>query len=282
MARGPSDRADSGSDLPGVPPAAAPHTVRVPTNIQVWERITFLHWRFAPEVIQARLPDGLRVDVRDGSAWVGMTPFCIRVRPGGVPFVPRPRCSRRRTCGPTSPAPTGPRPFGSCTWRCPHAGSSRRCACSACRTSTARWSPRRCRRDRVPLTGRRAAARRPRRRRGAGRTSRAGHRRAARTVPDATLERVPRGRSTPVADAGRTRTVGASCGNRGALRGRRHVRCSRTTMSRAFTPGPFLRRRHRSDRSPSTRRTPGLPGGLVVETGVDPVTPRFSGVCSAN
>lgn len=90
MARGPSDRADSGSDLPGVPPAAAPHTVRVPTNTQVWERITFLHWRFAPEVIQARLPDGLRVDVRDGSAWVGMTPFCIRVRPGGVPFVPRP------------------------------------------------------------------------------------------------------------------------------------------------------------------------------------------------
>ena len=86
MTRRPHDPAESG--VSGVPPASSPHRVRVLTNIQTWERITFLHWPVMPDVIQRQLPDGLRVDVRDGSAWVGVTPFRIRVRPLGMPFVP--------------------------------------------------------------------------------------------------------------------------------------------------------------------------------------------------
>lgn len=72
----------------GVPPAVVPHRVQVPTNIQHWDQITFLHWAVPPQVVQERLPEGLRVDICDGVAWVGVTPFRIRVRPGGVPFVP--------------------------------------------------------------------------------------------------------------------------------------------------------------------------------------------------
>jgi uncharacterized protein len=42
-----------------------------------WLTISFLHWRYAAEVIQAMLPDGLEVDTYDGSAWVSMTPFLM-------------------------------------------------------------------------------------------------------------------------------------------------------------------------------------------------------------
>jgi uncharacterized protein len=55
-----------------------------------WETLTFVHWRVEPERIQALLPEGLLVDVYDGSAWVGLTPFVMgNMRPLGVPDVPR-------------------------------------------------------------------------------------------------------------------------------------------------------------------------------------------------
>src|SRR3954453_2851971 len=54
-----------------------------------WETLTFLHWRVEPERIQALLPDGLVVDVYDGSAWVGLTPFLMgNMRPLGAPELP--------------------------------------------------------------------------------------------------------------------------------------------------------------------------------------------------
>jgi uncharacterized protein YqjF (DUF2071 family) len=40
-----------------------------------WESLTYLHWDVAPETVQALLPDGLRPDVIDGRAWVGLVPF---------------------------------------------------------------------------------------------------------------------------------------------------------------------------------------------------------------
>ncbi len=40
-----------------------------------WETLTYLHWDVAPEMVQALLPDGLRPDVIDGRAWVGLIPF---------------------------------------------------------------------------------------------------------------------------------------------------------------------------------------------------------------
>ncbi|MFC6081826.1 YqjF family protein [Sphaerisporangium aureirubrum] len=54
-----------------------------------WADITFVHWRYPADLIQAMLPDGLTADTFDGSAWVGLTPFLMRdVRAPGVPAVP--------------------------------------------------------------------------------------------------------------------------------------------------------------------------------------------------
>jgi uncharacterized protein YqjF (DUF2071 family) len=71
-----------------LPPETAPHRVVLPTNVQQWENIAFLHWRIDPEEIQRRLPSGLTVDLHDGAAWISVTPFFIRVRPLGLPAVP--------------------------------------------------------------------------------------------------------------------------------------------------------------------------------------------------
>lgn len=50
-----------------------------------------MHWRYAPEVVQALLPAGLTVDTFDGSAWVGLIPFSMRdiglARGPSVPYL---------------------------------------------------------------------------------------------------------------------------------------------------------------------------------------------------
>lgn len=54
-----------------------------------WNRITFLHWHYPPEVVQPLLPAGLTADTRDGVAWIGLTPFLMEgVRPPGMPAPP--------------------------------------------------------------------------------------------------------------------------------------------------------------------------------------------------
>ena len=67
-----------------------PFTVDKPVMRQRWERLTFLHWAYDPDVVQRLLPPGLTVDTFDGAAWVGLVPFFMRVHtPGdrGVPWV---------------------------------------------------------------------------------------------------------------------------------------------------------------------------------------------------
>jgi uncharacterized protein len=49
-----------------------------------WDDLTFLHWRYEPQQVQRLLPAGLEVEERDGSAWVGLVPFFLRV---GLPHV---------------------------------------------------------------------------------------------------------------------------------------------------------------------------------------------------
>jgi hypothetical protein len=52
-----------------------------------WETLTFLHWQFDPAVVQRLLPDGLEVETADGTAWVGLVPFFMRVAaPVGGPL----------------------------------------------------------------------------------------------------------------------------------------------------------------------------------------------------
>jgi uncharacterized protein YqjF (DUF2071 family) len=63
-----------------------PHAVRRPIVYQDWTRFTALHWRYPPATVARHLPDGLRVQTFDGSAWVSMTPFVMdRVRPPLTP-----------------------------------------------------------------------------------------------------------------------------------------------------------------------------------------------------
>lgn len=53
-----------------------------------WDELTFLHWRFEPRAVQRLLPPGLTVETFDGTAWVGLVPFFLRVGFPGVPSVP--------------------------------------------------------------------------------------------------------------------------------------------------------------------------------------------------
>jgi len=46
---------------------------------QQWQRLTFLHWRCEPAVVQRLLPFWLRPDLFDGAAWVGLVPFFMHV-----------------------------------------------------------------------------------------------------------------------------------------------------------------------------------------------------------
>jgi uncharacterized protein YqjF (DUF2071 family) len=60
-----------------------PFTVDRPVMTQRWERLTFLHWRVAAAGVQAVLPPGLTVETFDGTAWVGLVPFFMRVATAG-------------------------------------------------------------------------------------------------------------------------------------------------------------------------------------------------------
>ena len=53
-----------------------------------WDELTFLHWRYSAAEVQALLPPGLEVETCDGSAWVGLVPFFLRVGLPGVRPVP--------------------------------------------------------------------------------------------------------------------------------------------------------------------------------------------------
>lgn len=57
---------------------AAEHGVPVATTFQRWDSLAFLHWAYPPDVVAPLLPDGLVVDVLDGRAWIGLTPFAMR------------------------------------------------------------------------------------------------------------------------------------------------------------------------------------------------------------
>lgn len=44
---------------------------------QRWEKLLFAHWRVAPATVADKLPSGLTLDLRDGGAWIAITPFRI-------------------------------------------------------------------------------------------------------------------------------------------------------------------------------------------------------------
>jgi uncharacterized protein YqjF (DUF2071 family) len=71
-----------------IDPAVCPVYVDRPVMRHRWELLTFVHWRYDAASIQALLPDGLTVETFDGSAWVGLVPFYMRVSAPVGPSVP--------------------------------------------------------------------------------------------------------------------------------------------------------------------------------------------------
>ena len=62
---------------------------RRPVMRQRWDDLFFLHWEYAAEAIQARLPAGLTVDTFEGKAHLGVVGFRMNaVRPIGLPALP--------------------------------------------------------------------------------------------------------------------------------------------------------------------------------------------------
>jgi uncharacterized protein len=56
---------------------------------QGWRSLTFLHWRYPPDVIRRLLPSNLELDTFDGAAWIGLTPFIVAgLRPPWLPALP--------------------------------------------------------------------------------------------------------------------------------------------------------------------------------------------------
>lgn len=54
---------------------------------QTWEELLFAHWRIDPAALS--LPEGLRPDLFEGEAWIGVTPFRVSgLRARGLPPLP--------------------------------------------------------------------------------------------------------------------------------------------------------------------------------------------------
>jgi uncharacterized protein YqjF (DUF2071 family) len=56
---------------------------------QTWNDLLFLHWPVPAEALRRAVPGGLDIEERDGTAWLGVTPFVVSgARPRGVPPLP--------------------------------------------------------------------------------------------------------------------------------------------------------------------------------------------------
>lgn len=56
---------------------------------QTWNDLLFAHWPVDKEMLRAKVPPGLELDLFSGQAWVGIVPFHMtNVAPRGVPALP--------------------------------------------------------------------------------------------------------------------------------------------------------------------------------------------------
>jgi uncharacterized protein len=57
---------------------------------QTWYSLLFAHWAVRPEALRPLIPPPLELDLRDGQAWLGITPFVVGgLRLRGTPPLPR-------------------------------------------------------------------------------------------------------------------------------------------------------------------------------------------------
>ena len=85
---------------------------------QTWYSLLFAHWAVRPEALRPLVPQPLELDLREGQAWLGVTPFVVGgLRLRGTPPLPRlSRYESERIDSSGPPArlracygPTGPR-----------------------------------------------------------------------------------------------------------------------------------------------------------------------------
>jgi uncharacterized protein YqjF (DUF2071 family) len=69
------DASLSGNAEPLLP--TAPIRLEHPVMHQRWEDLTFLHWRYPVAALRPMVPATLALDVYDGMAWVGVSPFKV-------------------------------------------------------------------------------------------------------------------------------------------------------------------------------------------------------------
>jgi uncharacterized protein YqjF (DUF2071 family) len=75
------------ADMDRISPTRRPPGPAV--GYHTWRDLTFLHWKFPPELISPLLPSGLSLDTFEGDAWVGLVPFYMaNVRPRWFCAVP--------------------------------------------------------------------------------------------------------------------------------------------------------------------------------------------------
>jgi uncharacterized protein YqjF (DUF2071 family) len=56
---------------------------------QTWRELLFAHWELPPDAVRRVVPPQLPLDLRDGGAWVGVTPFRVTgLRAHGLPPIP--------------------------------------------------------------------------------------------------------------------------------------------------------------------------------------------------
>ncbi len=56
---------------------------------QSWHDLLFAHWPVAADLLRARVPPGLELDLFERQAWLGVIPFHMtNVAPRGVPALP--------------------------------------------------------------------------------------------------------------------------------------------------------------------------------------------------
>jgi uncharacterized protein len=56
---------------------------------QTWYSLLFAHWAVSPEALRPLVPEPLELDLREGQAWLGVTPFVVAgLRARGTPPLP--------------------------------------------------------------------------------------------------------------------------------------------------------------------------------------------------